>query len=284
MKDYLNDGKEHLEKRNEADALEQLEKEVLENLWDAFDLLDEDSFEVTKEETLADGLTFKILERSAQMEKIAEQETFTPADYTSTAVRDADGMLHPGQVELDKLTDKAMENISGDIVEDIPQWSLQLEQNSCAVNAQRFVINSLKDANYTEEELIQTAREMNIYHDYGTVSADVGKLAEAYGLECEQIENSSLEELERIHDAGGKTIVTINCLKLAYPNMFGFFQADHAVQVVGIDRNDPEDVRVILNDPGREDGAGLSVPADVFMKTWDTGNRFVTAVYPEVKK
>lgn len=284
MKDHLNDGNDYSEKIRETDVSEQLEKKSFEKLWDAFALLDQDAFEVTKEETLADGLFFKSLERESRMEGLSEQEKIVPADYTSPAVRDEAGRLYYGQIELDKLTDKALENISGDLVNEIPQWSKQLEQNSCAVNAQRFVINSLKDTNYSEAELIQTDKEMNIYHDYGTVPADVGKLAEAYGLECEKIENSSLEEMERIHDAGGKTIVTINSLKLAYPDLFGFYRADHAVQVVGVDRNDPNDVRVILNDPGREDGAGLSVPVDVFMKTWDTGNRFVAAVYPEVKK
>ena len=246
--------------------------------------MEQDSFEVTKEEQLADGLTFKRLERETKLEPVSEQETYVPADYTTPAACDASGRLYPGQLELDKLTDKVLKNISGDLMEDIPQWSKQSEQNSCAVNAQRFVINALKDTNYSEAELIETAKEQKLYRDSGTAPADVGKLVEAYGLECEQIQNCSLEELERIHQAGGKTIVTINSMKLAYPNLFGFYRADHAVQVVGIDRNDPGDVRVILNDPGRQDGAGLSVPADVFMRTWDTGNRFAAAVYPEVKK
>lgn len=284
MKDYQNDGKDYSENVEKINIEEQLEKQTQEQLQKMLELLEQDDFEVTTEEVLADGLFFKSMERECEIEGLEEQKKYTPSDYTSDSVRDENGMLYPGQIEWGKLTDKALENISGDPINEIPLWSKQLEQNSCAVNAQKFVINALKDTNYSEKELIQTARDLNIYHDFGTVPADVGKLAEAYGLECEQIHNSSLRELEQIHDAGGKTIVTINSMKLAYPEVFGFYRADHAVQVVGIDRNDPNDIRVILNDPGREDGAGLSVPEDIFMKTWNTGNRFVAAIYPEVTR
>lgn len=284
MKDYLDDGKELLEAAKERDLRERLEQKSLEMLQDALELLEKDAFQVTREEQWADGLTFRRLERESKPECILEQEAYVPADYTTSAVCDGEGRWYPGQIEPEKLTDEALEKISGDVMRDIPQWSKQSEANSCAVNAQRFVINALKDAKYSEAELIETAKEQKLYRSSGTAPADVGKLVEVYGLECEQISNGSLEELERIHQAGGKTIVTINSMKLAYPDLFGFYRADHAVQVVGIDRNDPGDVRVILNDPGRQDGAGLSVPADVFMKTWDTGNRFVAAVYPEVEK
>ena len=109
-------------------------------------------------------------------------------------------------------------------------------------------------------------------------------MADAYGLAYEQSYQGTLEDIEAIHNAGGKVIACINGLKLQNPNLFGFFRADHAVQVVGIDRNDPEDVRVILNDPGQPKGAGLSVPADLFLKTWNTSNRFTVAIYPEVEK
>ena len=284
MKDYQNDGKDYLENLEKINIEEHLERQSQEQLQKFLEQLEQDDFEVTTEEVLADGLFFKSLERGCGIEGLTEQKKCVPADYTSDSARDENGMFHPGQLEWGKLTDKALEKISGDPLNEIPLWSEQLEQNSCAVNAQKFVINALKDTQYSEEELIQVARDLNLYHDFGTVPADVGRLAEAYGLECEQIQNSSLEELERIHDAGGKTIVTINSMKLAYPELFGFYRADHAVQVVGIDRNDPNDIRVILNDPGREDGAGLSVPKDIFMNTWNTGNRFVAAIYPEVTR
>lgn len=191
-------------------------------------------------------------------------------------------MLIPGQIELDKLSEKALEKISGEPQEDILLWTKQLEPNSCAVNAQCFVINSLKDTRIPEAEMIRKARELRIYDDNGTVPADVGKLAEAYGLECERIENGTLEQIEAIQNAGGKVIAGISCIKLAYPQMFGFFRADHAVQVIGVDRNDPENVRVLLNDPGRDDGRGLSVPAYIFLDSWKTSKNFMTAIYPEI--
>lgn len=285
MKDYLNDGKEHAENIGDTDLRERLEKRSQERLLDVFDEIDKDSYEMIKEEKLADGLVLRHFELEPKAEKLSEQEKLSPTDYTSDSYYDASGVFHPGQIELDKLTDAAMEYISGDLQEDLSQWSRQSEQSSCAINAQRFVINALTDSDISEEEIIKKATDLKIYHeDVGTYPVDTGKLSEAYGLEYEQVEQAALEDLEGVHEAGGKTIVGINHLKLAYPNLFGFYRADHAVQVVGIDRNDPEDVRVILNDPGRDDGKGLSVPADVFLKTWDTSKRFMVAIYPEVEK
>lgn len=98
-------------------------------------------------------------------------------------------------------------------------------------------------------------------------------------MERELQTGATLEDIEQIQEGGGKVIAMISSLKMAYPNRFGFFRADHAVQVVGIDRNDPDDVRVILNDPGRPDGQGLSVPKDVFLKAWATSGHSLAAIY-----
>ena len=284
MKENLSDAKEHLEKLSKKEIRELLEKKSLEKLWDGLDEMENDAFEVKEEIQLAEGLSYKSLERGKTLEQLSEQETVKPSDYTSEGIYDASGKFFPGHVELEKLTDQTLEKISGDPIQDIPQWGMQSEKNSCAVMAQRFVINALTDQKLSEEELLQTARELGIYGELGSLMKDIGKLADAYGLAYEQSYQGTLEDIEAIHNAGGKVIACINGLKLQNPNLFGFFRADHAVQVVGIDRNDPEDVRVILNDPGQPKGAGLSVPADLFLKTWNTSNRFTVAIYPEVEK
>lgn len=227
---------------------------------------------------LMDGLT---LERIGRHQEHNEQlEKLKPSDYTTKPYSDSNGLRHHGQVDLEKLTPAALENISGTPEQDIPLWTLQSENNSCAVNCSSFILRSEVDPRLTEGKLIQEGREQNLYFpDIGTYFKDVGALCEAHGMEREMLTNVTLEDIEHIQDGGGKVIAMVSALRMAFPNRFGFFRADHAVQVVGIDRNDPEDVRVILNDPGRQDGQGLSVPEKVFLKAWATSGYSLAALY-----
>ena len=207
---------------------------------------------------LLDDLTLERMERNRDSDE--QKERLQPEDYTTRPYTDANGIRCHGQIELDKLTPTALENISGTPEMDIPLWTLQSEKNSCAVNCSSFILRSEVDPQLTEARLIQEGQELKLYDpSLGTYFDDVGALCEVHGMERELQTGATLE--------------------MAYPNRFGFFRADHAVQVVGIDRNDPEDVRVILNDPGRPDGQGLSVPEKVFLKAWATSGNSLAALY-----
>ena len=174
MKENLSDAKEHLEKLSKKEIRELLEKKSLEKLWDGLDEMENDAFEVKEEIQLAEGLSYKSLERGKTLEQLSEQETVKPSDYTSEGIYDASGKFFPGHVELEILTDQTLEKISGDPIQDIPQWGMQSEKNSCAVMAQRFVINALTDQKLSEEELLQTARELGIYGELGSLMKDIG--------------------------------------------------------------------------------------------------------------
>lgn len=200
-------------------------------------------------------------------------------EYTSPSSLSDGGFLRPGQVDLERLSDAAVRNLSGDPKGDIPLWRRQTEQMSCALACQSFVLRSEVDASITEEQLIREARERNLYTEKGTILENVGALAELHGMERELSFNNTLEEIEALQAKGVKVLAMVSGTRMAYPNAFGFFRADHVVQVVSIDRNDPEHVRVILNDPGREDGQGISVPADVFLKAWKTSKYCIAALY-----
>lgn len=227
---------------------------------------------------LLDGLTLERMERNRDSDE--QKERLQPEDYTTRPYTDANGIRCHGQIELDKLTPTALENISGTPEMDIPLWTLQSEKNSCAVNCSSFILRSKVDPQLTEARLIQEGQELKLYDpSFGTYFDDVGALCEVHGMERELQTGATLEDIEQIQDGGGKVIALISSIKMAYPNRFGFFRADHAVQVVGIDRNDPEDVRVILNDPGRPDGQGLSVPEKVFLKAWATSGNSLAALY-----
>ena len=61
---------------------------------------------------------------------------------------------------------------------------------------------------------------------------------------------------------------------------YPIYGADHAVQVIGIDDSNPQDVRVIINDSGIENGCGRSVPYLEFMESWMPSGGFMVSAFP----
>lgn len=286
----MNDGKEWnetSEARFETDNIPDWEKKMIEEQEALFrecsesnslDEQEESPFLEYEKRILADGL---IMERFVRGDKPAEPErTISPSEYTSGEYRTSGGIHCPGQIVLERLSEDALRNMSGDPVHDIPLWKRQSEQYSCVASCESFVLRSEVNPEITEAQLIREGTEREIYNpERGILLKDIGKLAESHGMIRECIQNSSLEQIENIQNDGGKVIALVSGGKMAFPNRFGFFRADHAVQVVSIDRNDPKDVRVILNDPGREDGQGISVPADIYLRAWRTGKNTIIALY-----
>ena len=57
--------------------------------------------------------------------------------------------------------------------------------------------------------------------------------------------------------------------------MYYEWSVNHAIEVVGIDKSNPEDIKVIVNDPGVEDGCCKSIDYDVFMNAWATSSNYM---------
>ena len=172
-------------------------------------------------------------------------------------------------------------DISGDPEQDMENWHLQTEQNSCAVACQEFVAEQLLDREFSEQELIQLAIERGWYDPAtGTPVADVGNILEELGLEVERQNGVTLAELSEMLDNGEKVIVGVNNMVLVNPAMANLpgMSANHAVQVIGIDATDPNNIQVILNDPGVENGQGIRHDLNTFLTAWNTsGNYTVSA-------
>lgn len=176
------------------------------------------------------------------------------------------------------------EQISGNPEKDMENWHLQTEQNSCAIACQEFVAEQLLDREFTEEELIQLATERGWYDPAtGTPVSDVGNILEELGLEVERQNGVTLEELSEMLDNGEKVIVGVNNMVLVNPAMANIpgMTANHAVQVIGIDASDPDNIQVILNDPGVENGQGIRHDLDTFMKAWNTSGNFTVSADKE---
>jgi len=171
--------------------------------------------------------------------------------------------------------------IAGDPAEDAKLWHKQEHPMSCAVTCQEFVAEGLLKGEYSEARMRAYAGREGWFDDEGTVPGDVGKLLEAMGLEVRREENCRVEDIAEALQSGGKVMASVNNMALQNPlyALLPGFGANHMVEVTGVDRSDPAHVKITLNDPGVENGAGIVYPLERFEAAWGTGNRFMVSAY-----
>lgn len=160
------------------------------------------------------------------------------------------------------------ENIIGEPFEDISNWHQQEMPNSCAVACQEFAIESLLDIDLDESQYREIAERHGYTDEGGTPFLFAGDVAKEFGLQSEFNESFTLEEaMEKIQN-GEKIIAAIDNSMLYFPNdpfrPFLTPQVNHAVEITGFDTSDPNDIKVIINDPGYPNGAGNVYSWDYF--------------------
>ncbi len=172
------------------------------------------------------------------------------------------------------------EMVSGDPESSMDHWEYQGNTGRCAIYSQKFVIEELTGHEIDIEELVAVAEENGWFNESsggGTVSLNMDKLLEYYGVNHEMQFDSDIASLEEALNNGDKVIVSVDSGQIWYGEENNIFtpetQADHAVQVIGIDHTDPESPMVVLNDSGSPDGKGEMVPLDVFENAWSAGDR-----------
>lgn len=175
------------------------------------------------------------------------------------------------------------QGITGDIKGDMEHWHLQAYTRSCAIACQEFVAEELLGKDYDETKLMKEAMDQGWY-DNGTTPENVGKLLESEGLKVERGYNGTVEEIEKVLAEGGKVIVGVDSGEIVNgkSNDSGFLpgtDANHVVQVIGIDHTDPDNIKIILNDPGTEDGKGSVLSEADFMEAWEDSSRFMVKVF-----
>lgn len=178
---------------------------------------------------------------------------------------------------LESGWDDQQETVIGTPEEADDHWHRQTEMNSCAVACQEFVAEQLLEREFSEQEMIEYAKARDWYDPAeGTSITDMGNLLEAVGLQVERVENLAISDLAMSLAEGEKVICGVNNMILQEPSLVDLpgIDANHAVEVIGIDYNDPCNPVVILNDPGVENGQGIRHDMDVFMDAWKTSNYF----------
>ena len=176
------------------------------------------------------------------------------------------------------------DRVVGDPVSAMDDWHWQETDSSCAVASQEFVLEELTGREFEESELRDLAEEHGWYDpNGGTAMDDVGNLLEYMGLRVERSSGNSIEDLEKCLANGGEVIVGVDSSEIWMGQNDEFFfpgmDADHAVQVIGIDRTDPDQPMVILNDPGCTNGCGAVLPMEVFQHAWEDSGCFMVEAY-----
>jgi hypothetical protein len=182
--------------------------------------------------------------------------------------------------------------VVGDPGEAMELWQQHTGENGCAIGAQGMVLEYLTGMRISEEQLTAEAESQGWFDGTGTAPADVGNLLKLHGVEVQQVEGASLEQLEGVLADGGAAIVGLDADEIwdpghnpeddtvgDAPGMAGQ-GSNHAVWVTGVDHSDPANPMVVLNDSGHPDGQGLAVPLDEFMGAWQDSGNFLVAAGP----
>lgn len=153
----------------------------------------------------------------------------------------------------------------------------QLSETTCAVKSQQLILQDF-GINLTEDQLVQEAISYGWLHDDGTSQCDVGKLLELHGVPVSQYENANIFNLVNELAQGHKVIVGVDSGELWGDNIFDkLFEdncADHALIVSGVDTTDPNNVKVILTDPGSGDLL-KEYSMEQFVDAWQDSNCFM---------
>jgi len=180
--------------------------------------------------------------------------------------------------------------MAGNPAADLPNWHVQETGYTCAVAAQEFVLDNLTGQDWTEAELAEEARQHG-WLDNGTAPDDMGKLLELHGIGVDRSYGNDIDDLIRELDAGHKINVAVDADEiweqgehfgddLFDPGIPGM-DANHAVQVIGVDTTDPDNAMVILNDSGDPNGQGVMIPAGEFMDAWADSDHYMVATTGE---
>ena len=159
----------------------------------------------------------------------------------------------------------------------------QYSTDTCAIQSQALVLNQF-GFDVTQEQLKEIALvEGWFIEGVGTPQDKVGKLLEYFGVEAHVSEGNNIFNLANELAQGHQVIVGVDAGELWTPGLeetledwLGGDQADHALIVAGIDTSDPDNVKVIVTDPGTGQRQ-LAYPANEFMEAWKDSKCFMVS-------
>lgn len=186
---------------------------------------------------------------------------------------------HVSEGVLRDLTDKTMADyFNPEVKQSFP--------DSCAIKSQQLILHDF-GIDVSEVDLVQTAAA-NGWYNGGTAPEDVGNLLELANIPITRQENANIFNLVNELAQGHKVIVGLDAdemwyndsisdkLKNWYNDFLGESGGNHALIVAGIDTSDPNNIQVIVKDPGSGDD-GKPYPLDQFMDAWSDANCYMVS-------
>lgn len=162
----------------------------------------------------------------------------------------------------------------------------QIFPDSCAIKSQQLILNDF-GIDVSEVDLVQTAA-VNGWYNGGTAPQDVGNLLELANIPVTRQEGANVFNLVNELAQGHKVIVGLDAdeiwhndsisdkLRNWYNDFFGEPGGNHALIVAGIDTSDPNNIQIIVKDPGSGDD-GKPYPLDQFMDAWSDANCYMVS-------
>ncbi|MBR1482753.1 MAG: hypothetical protein IJ598_07265 [Ruminococcus sp.] len=178
-------------------------------------------------------------------------------------------------------------SVVGEPTADAAHWHVQETGSTCAVASQEFVLEELTGREYNEHELAQIAEAHGWYtpgdETGGTPLNCVGNLLDYMGLNTERSTGNGIQDIENTLAHGGKVIVGVDADELWSGETDDFFgpgmDADHAIEVIGINHSDPDHPTVIVNDSGVANGCAAEMPLEDFLEAWEDSDCFMVEAY-----
>ncbi len=176
--------------------------------------------------------------------------------------------------EADTIHGKPAENVVFD------PSVYQYYDDTCAIQSQHLILQQY-GIDVTQEEMIEVAKENGWYAEgHGTPMGMIGKLLEYYGVDISGTYGNNIFNLSNELAQGHQVIVSVDEYELVYPDetkdwdeLYGE-EANHALVVVGIDTSDPDNVQVIVTDPGTGNRQ-MAYPAEQFINAWKDSECFM---------
>lgn len=164
----------------------------------------------------------------------------------------------------------------------------QAYPDTCAIKSQQLILNDY-GIDVSENDLLNAAIINGWYHvGGGTMAQDVGKLLEAANIPVTRQEGANVFNLINELAQGHKVIVGLDANELWYndsvggklknwlDDFWGEQYGNHALIVAGIDTSDPDNIQVIVRDPGSGED-GKPYPLEQFMDAWSDAHCYMVS-------
>lgn len=234
--------------------------ELLDNNLDNDTMTNYENFNDNELATNGKELHYNTDETAESVDEIATVNLENSNSATTLKHTQAIGPMQVGEAPIDEYSPYVKQGYS----------------DTCAINCQRIILNAFGN-NITEEELRNQAIENGLYREgYGTSLNDMGGLLRINNCPCTNYICGNVADLTRALAEGKMVMMAVDSGELWKESFLGKLWEkiednllfvggpDHAILVTGIDARNPEDVKVIVTDPGSGD-LNKPYPIDQFI-------------------